>query len=189
MKKISLFVFAALLLLWAGLSGGFTFGIDMLNELNTKMSNNANSFSTRTQNSVLQQAAAEAPEDALLYIVNAPNDEELSEIISYQLIQLDDGAPLTLLAPANKGTKMRLYLTDGDGNRAGELWTTESSDKGLVLAAYLNYGAKGAPTYELYLEYGKHYASYFFEQDADSPNEKFAYTTPQGELLSTGGLD
>lgn len=187
MKKLSVLIFAALLLAWAWASGGFSSSKDLFNNLNEKI--NSNTFTTRSNDSVLHQAAADAPADTLLYVINQPSDEELNDIVSYQLLKLDDNAPLTLLAPAKQGAKLQLYAIKEDGSRGGEIWSTDSSDKGLIVAAYLLYGEAGSPTYELYLEYDGQYASYYFAQPAEGAAEKFVFVTPDGDLLDIGGLD
>ena len=136
---------------------------------------NPNRYPTLTGNSVIQQSQQAAPEDALLYVVNNPTEDEMAEIISYQLLKFDKEADFTLLAPRRQGTVLKLYLLElneetGKYERVGAVWEAEKSDKGLIVAAQIEYGPADAPTYELYIEHNGYFGSYFFEQPA--PDEE-----------------
>lgn len=156
---------------------------------------NQNEFSTISSNSVIHQAQENAPEDTLLYIINQPTEEELAELLSYQIVKIDSDAPTTLLAPCKQDANLKLYSLDYDEEtetckRNKEIWSLEDTSKGLILAIQLNYGENGRPAYELYIESGDSYGSFFFEL----PEEPDAlphldYLIKQGTIVNLKGLD
>ena len=71
-----------------------------------------------------------------------------------------------------------------------EVWSLEDSGKGLILAVQLNYGSANQPTYELYIESGDSYGSYFFElPDEPETLPHFDYLIKQGTVINLKGLD
>ena len=157
---------------------------------------NKNEFSTTSTNSVIHQAQADEPEDCLLYIIHAPTDAEMAELLSYTIIKQDNDAPLTLLAPRDKESLMKIFSLSYNEEtetyeRVSEVWSLDSTSKGFIAAAELYYGSSGAPTYELYIESNDAYGSYFFEVPAD-PDESLPhidYLLKEGTLVTTHGLD
>lgn len=151
-----------------------------------------NRYPTLSGSSVIQQSQQAAPEDALLYIVNNPTEDEMADIISYQLLKFDKEAPFTLLAPRRQGTILKLYQIElneetGKYERTGAVWEAEKSDKGLIVAAQIERGANAAPTYELYIEHNGYFGSYFFELPA--PDEEGNPTElPQFDFVGHQGV-
>ncbi len=192
MKKL-----IGLLLITMLLCTGCGTATENTNKLLDKVS--PNTFNTTSSNSVIQQAQDNAPDDALLYIINSPTEDELDQIISYQVLKLSDTDDVTLLVPRRKGTAVAVYTVSydeetGKYERGGEIWSTDSSDKGLVISAQILRGENGHPTYELYVERDNYFASYYFEmpaadQDGNAELEKFEYVTKQGEISSMSKLD
>ncbi len=189
MKKLHLTMLICLL------AGCLLFsGCGKSNENMDKMAEkiNPNRYPTITGNSVIQQSQQAAPEDALLYIVNNPTEDEMAEIISYQLLKFDKEAPFTLLAPRRQGSVLKLYQMELNEEtdkyeRTGVVWEAEKSDKGLIVAAQIERGATDAPTYELYIEYNGYFGSYFFELPA--PDEEGNPTElPQLDYIDRQGV-
>lgn len=156
---------------------------------------NRNEFSTSSSNSVIHQAQADAPDDTLLYVMNQPTDDEMTELLSYQIVKIDSEAPTTLLAPCEQNTNLKIFsLNYNEENknyeRDIEVWSLEDSGKGLILAVQLNYGSANQPTYELYIESGDSYGSYFFElPDEPETLPHFDYLIKQGTVINLKGLD
>ncbi len=156
----------------------------------------SNNFATTNSNTVIHQAQADAPEDTMLYIINDPTDDELKELLSYQLLKLDDDAATILLIPRRQNSIVKIYLLDKNEQtdtyeRSGEaIWSTDASDEGLIVAAEIQRGPNGQPYREVYIENGDSYASYFFELPAeDEELPRFEYVQPQGQILKLNGLD
>lgn len=156
-----------------------------------------NEFSTTSSNSVIHQAQADEPKDCLLYIIHEPTDEELAELLSYTMLKQDSEAPLTLLAPRDQKSLLKIYkMTYNEETeayeRGAEIWNLDSTDKGFIAAVHLDYGANGEPAYELYIESGDAYGSYFFELPADpeaEPMPHIEYLLRQGQVITMKGLD
>lgn len=156
---------------------------------------NSNEFSTATNDSIIHQAQANEPDDCLLYIINEPTEDELAQLLSYTMVKLDAEAPLTLLAPCKQESLLKIYRLDYNEEtqtyeRSDEVWALDSSSKGFIAAAQLNYGAPEQPTYELYIESGDAYASYLFSLPSDDGAlPHIDYLTKQGTVLTIKGLD
>ncbi|MBQ3181002.1 MAG: hypothetical protein IJB55_06605 [Firmicutes bacterium] len=147
---------------------------------------NPNEFSAATTDSIVHQAAAEATDETLLYIINEPAEEDIDELLAYQLLKLEDDAPVSLLVPSRQNTKMviypLLYTSDADGYQRGpEVWSTDVSDKGLVIAMQAARGQAGHPAYEIYVECNSYYASYFWEMPTGDDGD--TAELPQFEMV------
>lgn len=163
----------------------------------------ANEFDLSGENSVVQQAVDNAPEDALLYIVNDATPEEMESINSYQTMKLSPCVNFTLLIPAYPESKVVLYTLNlngetGEYERGPERWSSESSDKGLILRLEMMREYDNAAftpddvgAYELYVEYGENFGSYQFipQLSGGEALPKFEYIEQQGKLLDMAGLD
>lgn len=170
---------------------------DNMIRLNDMM--NPNEFSTTTTDSIVHQAVAEATDDTLLHIINAPTEEDMSELLAYQLLKLEDEAPIALLVPSRSNSKITIYplLYTSDSTeyqRGPEVWSTDASNKGLIIAMQAERGAAGAPTYEIYIESNKYYASYFWEVPVNDDGTaaeppRFELLTVQSEIPDISGLD
>ena len=124
---------------------------------------NRNEFSTSSSNSVIHQAQADAPDDTLLYVINQPTDEEMTELLSYQIVKIDSEAPITLLAPCEQNTNLKIFS--------------------------LNYNEENK-NYERDIESGDSYGSYFFElPDEPETLPHFDYLIKQGTVINLKGLD
>lgn len=156
---------------------------------------NANEFSTSSTNSVIHQAQANEPEDCLLYIIHEPTDEELSELLSYTMLKLNEDEPLTLLAPREQKSMMKIYNLNYNEEtesyeRGLEVWSLDSTNKGFIAAAQMKYGQPGQPVYELYIEINDSYGSYFFELPAEEDTmPHIDYLVKQGTVITVKGLD
>ncbi len=197
-RMISLALLAALgVIIYINLTGGSI----TLPTMNDQLP--ANEFDVSGENSVVQQAIDNAPEDALLYIVNDVTPTEMEPINSYQTMKLSPSAAFTLLIPAYPESKVILYnlkLNEetGEYERSTERWSSESSDKGLILRLEMmrEYdNAQFAPddvgAYELYIEQGEYFGSYQFipRLTGDEALPKFEYIEQQGKLMDMTGLD
>ncbi len=155
----------------------------------------SNEFSTTGNNSIIHQAQANEPEDCLLYIINDPSEDELAQLLSYTQVNLDSEAPLTLLAPCKQESLLKIYRLDYNEEnqtyeRTDEVWTLDSTGKGFIAAAQLNYGAAEQPTYEIYIENGEAYGSYFFALPTEGETlPHIDYLTKQGTVITMRGLD
>lgn len=163
----------------------------------------ANDFDISGNDSVVQQAIDNAPEDALLYIVNDVTPDEMEPINSYQTMKLAPSTTFTLLIPAYPGSKAVLYNLDldeatGEYERGLERWSSDSSDKGLLLRMEMarEYDNEVSTpddigAYELYIEYGEYFGSYQFipRLSGGEPLPKFEYIGQQGKLMDMTGLD
>lgn len=192
MKKLAL-----LLILLLPILAGCHNSKDNMIKLGDMM--NPNEFSTTTDDSVVHRAAAEATDETLLYIINEPTEDEIDELLAYQLLKLEDEASISLLVPSRQNTKMTiyplLYTSDADGYQRGPaVWDTEASDKGLVIAMQADRGEAGSPAYEIYIECNKCYTSYFWElPTADDGTEaelpQFEIVEFEAEHPDLSGLD
>ena len=129
---------------------------------------NPNEFSATTNDSVVHRAAAEATDETLLYIINEPTEDEIDELLAYQLLKLEDEAPISLLIPRRQNTEITiyplLYVSDAETYQRGlAAWSTDSSSKGLVVAMQAERGETGFPAYEIYVESNGYYTSYLWE--------------------------
>lgn len=163
----------------------------------------ANEFDLSGADSVVRQAIDNAPEDALLYIVNDVTPDEMAPINSYQTMKLAPSSNFTLLIPAYPGSKVVLYNlslneTTGEYERGAERWSSESSDKGLILRMEMMREYDNAAftpddvgVYELYIEQGEYFGSYQFipRLSSDEALPKFEYIEQQGKLMDMTGLD
>ncbi len=156
----------------------------------------ANRFTTASSGSVVDQAMADAPEDTLLYIINDVTEGEMDEINAFQTLKLAESPTYTLLVPKAKGSKVQLFLLKpneetGKYERRAEHWTTESSDAGLIVRLELPRDNADVSAYELYIEDGEYYGSYFFLPGAAADEElpKFEYLEQQGKLLDMTSVD
>lgn len=156
---------------------------------------NNNEFSTSSSNSIIHQAQADEPEDCLLYIIHEPTDAELAELLSYNIVKLNEDAAVTLLAPREQKSMIKIYNMEyneetASYERGAEVWSLDSTSKGYIAAAHIKYGEPGQPLYELYIESGENYGSYFFAMpDAPETRPHIEYLVKQGTVITVKGLD
>ena len=158
----------------------------------------ANEFNISGENSVVRQAIDNAPDDALLYIINDVTPTEMETINAYQTLKMAPCSNYTLVIPAYLASKVVIYNlkqneTTGEYQRGAEYWSSDSSDKGLILRLEMPRDSSyDVLPYELYIEHGEYFGSYQFippAQAPEAPLPKFEYIGQQGKLLSISGLD